>query len=47
MERLDQEHQQTQSELNAKLAEAQRSAQELNKSVDQLESTNKAVERYF
>lgn len=46
IERLEQEYKQIQAEFNTKIAEAQRSSQELNMSVDKLDSNNKAVERY-
>jgi hypothetical protein len=42
---LDREHQTTQTELNAKLSQAQQAAQELSRSVDKLEGANKLVER--
>ncbi|KAG1716062.1 hypothetical protein ID866_1088 [Astraeus odoratus] len=45
IERLDQEHQQLQSELNVKIAEAQRSSQELNMSVDKLDNIGKVIDR--
>jgi len=44
---LEQEHQQTQNEFNDRIAEAQLATQELNMSVDKLNTTNKAIERYF
>ncbi|KAF8476550.1 P-loop containing nucleoside triphosphate hydrolase protein [Russula ochroleuca] len=43
---LDREHQITQTELNAKLSQAQQVAQELSRSVDKLEGANKHIERY-
>ncbi|KAF9219190.1 hypothetical protein BS17DRAFT_718386 [Gyrodon lividus] len=46
IERLEQEHQQTQSELNARIAEAQGASQEMNMSVDKLDNINKVVDRY-
>ncbi|KAG9308463.1 P-loop containing nucleoside triphosphate hydrolase protein [Chiua virens] len=46
IERLEQEHQHVQAELNTKLAEAQRSTQEMNMSVDKLDNINKVVDRY-
>jgi hypothetical protein len=42
---LDREHQITQTELNAKLSQAQQVAQELSRSVDKLEGANKHIER--
>lgn len=45
IQRLEQEHQQAQAELNVKVAEAQRSTQEMNMSVDKLDNTNKVVDR--
>ncbi|KAH9986706.1 hypothetical protein BJV77DRAFT_52857 [Russula vinacea] len=42
---LDQEHQTTQTELNAKLSQAQQVAQELSRSADKLEGANKQIER--
>ncbi|KAH7924955.1 hypothetical protein BV22DRAFT_469854 [Leucogyrophana mollusca] len=47
IERLEQENELTQRESNAKIAEAQRSSQMLNMSVDKLEAINKVVERYI
>jgi len=47
IDRLDNEHKQVQVELNGKIAEAQRMSQELNISVDKLNTLNKNVERYF
>jgi DNA repair protein RAD50 len=44
---LDQEHKQRQNEQNSRVAEAQRLVQELNISVDKLDGTNKAIERYL
>ncbi|KAG8214897.1 hypothetical protein J3R82DRAFT_10069 [Butyriboletus roseoflavus] len=46
IERLEQEHQQVQAELNARLADAQRSSQEMNMSVDKLDNINKVIDRY-
>ncbi|KAH0832358.1 P-loop containing nucleoside triphosphate hydrolase protein [Lanmaoa asiatica] len=46
IERLEQEHQQVQAELNVRITEAQRSTQEMNMSVDKLENINKIVDRY-
>ncbi|KAN0123479.1 P-loop containing nucleoside triphosphate hydrolase protein [Russula decolorans] len=43
---LDRGHQTTQTELNAKLSEAQHSAQELSRRADKLEGANKRIERY-
>jgi len=43
---LEHEHEQTMFDLDAKIREAQRSVQELNMSVDKLDSLNKIVERY-
>jgi DNA repair protein RAD50 len=45
IDRVENEHTQVQSEFNAKIAEAQRAAQDLSMSVDRLDGTNKAVER--
>ncbi|KAI6005382.1 P-loop containing nucleoside triphosphate hydrolase protein [Pisolithus marmoratus] len=45
--RLEQEHQQVQNELNTRVAEVQRSSQELNMSVDKLDSINRVVDRYI
>ena len=42
---LDREHQTTQTELSAKLSEAQHSAQELSRRADKLEGANKRIER--
>lgn len=42
---LDREHQTTQTELSAKLSEAQQSAQELGRRADKLEGANKRIER--
>jgi hypothetical protein len=42
---LDREHQTTQTELNAKLSQAQEVAKELSRSVDKLEGSNKLIER--
>ena len=42
---LDREHQAAQTELNAKLSQAQQSAQELSRSADKLEGANKHIER--
>jgi DNA repair protein RAD50 len=47
IDRLEQEHQQVQTELNNKIAEAQRLSQALNMSVDRLDNLNKTVERYL
>jgi hypothetical protein len=47
IDRLEQEHQQVQAELNNKIAEAQRLSQDLNMSVDRLDNLNKTVERYL
>jgi DNA repair protein RAD50 len=46
IDRLDQDYKQVQSDLNAKITEAQRSSQSLNMNVDRLNTINKAVERY-
>ncbi|KAF8836218.1 hypothetical protein BDN67DRAFT_974411 [Paxillus ammoniavirescens] len=46
IERLEQEYQQAQSELNARIAEAQSSSQGMNMSVDKLDNINKIVDRY-
>ena len=46
IEKLDSDHQHMQNELNEKISEAQRAFQELNMSVDKLESFNKVIERY-
>ena len=40
------EHKQVDSELELKVAEAQRASQELNISVDKLDGFNKAIERF-
>ncbi|KAI0702294.1 hypothetical protein BC835DRAFT_1404375 [Cytidiella melzeri] len=45
IQRLEQEHSQADRELTAKIAKAQRASQELNMSVDKLESLNKTIER--
>jgi DNA repair protein RAD50 len=45
IERLEQEYQQAQSELNARIAEAQSSSQGMNMSVDKLDNINKIVDR--
>ena len=42
---LDREHQATQTELNAKLSQAQQAAQELSRCADKLEGANKHIER--
>ena len=42
---LDREHQAAQTELNAKLSQAQQAAQELSRSADKLEGANKHIER--
>ncbi|KAF8552026.1 hypothetical protein OG21DRAFT_1486552 [Imleria badia] len=46
IQRLEQEHQRVQAELNVRMAEAQRSTQEMNMSVDKLDNINKVVDRY-
>ncbi|KAI9566180.1 P-loop containing nucleoside triphosphate hydrolase protein [Boletus coccyginus] len=46
IQRLEQEHQEVQAELNARTAKAQRSTQEMNMSVDKLDNINKIVDRY-
>ncbi|KAH9947593.1 P-loop containing nucleoside triphosphate hydrolase protein [Amylocystis lapponica] len=46
IERLEQEYQTVQRELNAKIAQAQQTSQELNISTDKLDNMNKVVERY-
>lgn len=43
---LDREYQTMQTELNAKLSEAQHSTQELSRRADKLEGANKRIERY-
>lgn len=45
MDRLEQQHKQAQTELNAKISEAQSSLQEVNMEADKLDSVNKAIER--
>jgi DNA repair protein RAD50 len=42
---LDREHQAAQTELNAKLSQAQQAAQELGRSADKLDAANKHIER--
>lgn len=42
---LDREHQAAQTELNAKMSQAQQAAQELSRSADKLDSSNKHIER--
>jgi len=42
---LDEEYEQTSAELNRKISEAQRISQELNMSVDRLDSVNKLIDR--
>lgn len=44
--RLEQEYQQVQNDLNIRVAEVQRSSQELNMSVDKLDGINRIVDRY-
>jgi DNA repair protein RAD50 len=46
IEKLESEYQQAQREITDKIAEAQRASQDLNITVDKLESINKAIERY-
>ena len=43
---LEQEHQITERDLNAQIAQAQRSSQELNVNVDKLNADNRTIERY-
>lgn len=45
LQRLELEHKQVDSELELKVVEAQRASQDLNISVDKLDSFNKAIER--
>jgi DNA repair protein RAD50 len=45
IDQLEEQHQQQQSELNAKITQAQHSFQELSMNVDKLDSTNKVIER--
>ncbi|KAI6096209.1 hypothetical protein EV401DRAFT_1143963 [Pisolithus croceorrhizus] len=44
--RLEQEYQRVQNDLNIRVAEVQRSSQELNMSADKLDSINRIVDRY-
>ncbi|KAH9969662.1 P-loop containing nucleoside triphosphate hydrolase protein [Russula dissimulans] len=44
---LDRGHQTAQTELNAKLSQAQQVAQELSRSTDKLDGANKHIERYI
>lgn len=46
MDTLEQEHQITERDLNARIAQAQRSSQELNVNVDKLNNDNRNIERY-
>lgn len=43
--KLDEEYERTRAELTRKIAEAQRVSQELNMSVDKLDSVNKLIDR--
>ena len=43
---LEQEHQVTERDLNTRIAQAQRSSQELNVKVDKLKADNRTIERY-
>ena len=45
IQRLEQEHNQTDRELMVQIAKAQRVSQELNMNVDKLEGLNKTIER--
>jgi hypothetical protein len=42
---LDREHRTSQTELNAKLSQAQQVAQELSRNADKFEGANKQIER--
>ncbi|KAL1950586.1 hypothetical protein VTO73DRAFT_5710 [Trametes versicolor] len=46
IEKLEREHKELEREMNAKIAQAQKTSQDLNMSADKLESMNKIIERY-
>lgn len=45
IEKLEREHKELEREMNAKIAQAQKTSQDLNMSADKLESMNKIIER--
>ncbi|KAH9854720.1 hypothetical protein C2E23DRAFT_726150 [Lenzites betulinus] len=46
IEKLEREHKELEREMNDKIAQAQKTSQDLNMSADKLESMNKIIERY-